>query len=274
MSLSTSTSAARYLLPVIVAGIVGFAFSRLMIEPLIGRAVEYEAQRAHVEGELLGAGHDHGHELFSRAVQSNVGAAVGITIFAVVMGVLFAVAYAVVRSVVARRGLVIHPAGLALLVAAGMFVAIAAIPGVKYPANPPGVGLDDTAAARTSSFLTIVVVSVVCAGVALAVGLAGSRRWGGWAASVVAVGGYLAVTVGAMILLPEFNEVPEPLAGPDGLVLPGFPGELLAEFRLYSLIAQALMWLTIGVTFGCLTRLTGQPRFTPTTGRDSVTVPG
>ena len=93
-------------------------------------------------------------------------------------------------------------------------------------------------------------------------------------ASVVAVGGYLAVMVGAMILLPEFNEVPEPLAGPDGLVLAGFPAGLLAEFQLYSLIAQALMWLTIGATFGCLTRLTGQPRFTPTTGRDSVTVPG
>lgn len=271
MSLST---AARYLLPGIVAGMVGFAFSRLMIEPLIGRAVEYEAQRAHVEGELLGTGHDHGHEIFSRAVQSNVGAAVGITVFAVVMGVLFAVTYAVVRSVVGRRGLVIHPAGLALLVAAGMFVAIAVIPGVKYPANPPGVGLDDTTAARTSSFLTLVAVSVVCAGIALAVGLAWSRRRGGWSASVVAIGGYLAVMVGAILVLPAFDEVPEPLGGPDGLVLAGFPAGLLADFRLYSLVAQALMWLTIGATFGCLTRLTGQPRFTPTMGRDSVTVPG
>jgi Probable cobalt transporter subunit (CbtA) len=52
--------------------------------------------------------------------------------------------------------------------------------------------------------------------------------------------------------IPSFHEVRGPLAGRDGLVLDGFPAEVLAEFRLYSLMAQALMWLAIGATFGCL----------------------
>ncbi len=43
----------------------------------------------------------------------------------------------------------------------------------------------------------------------------------------------------AMVLLPSFHEVPGPLSGPDGLVLDGFPAEVLAEFRLYSLVNQA-----------------------------------
>jgi hypothetical protein len=59
-----------------------------------------------------------------------------------------------------------------------------------------------------------------------------------------------------MVLLPGFHEVPGPLSGPDGLVLDGFPAEVLAEFRLYSLVNQALMWLVIGVTWACLTAWT------------------
>ncbi len=51
-----------------------------------------------------------------------------------------------------------------------------------------------------------------------------------------------------MGLLPSFHEVPGPLTGPDGLVLDGFPAEVLAEFRVYSVTNQALMWLVIGAT--------------------------
>jgi predicted cobalt transporter CbtA len=227
-------------------------FSHLLIEPLIDRAVGYEAEREHAEAQLLGGSHERGQELFSRAVQENIGAAIGITAFSIAMGVLFAVTYCVVRAVLARRGRRADPIGLALLVAAGMFVAIALMPGLKYPANPPGVGLHDTVAARSSAFLTITVISVVSASVALAAGLAWSRRWGGWPASLLALGGYLAVMLGAIVLLPNFHEVPGPVTGRDGLVLDGFPAEVLAEFRLYSLINQAVMWLLIGATFGYL----------------------
>jgi hypothetical protein len=38
-------------------------------------------------------------------------------------------------------------------------------------------------------------------------------------------------------------------------VLDGFPAEVLAEFRLYSLVNQALMWLVVGVTYACLAAL-------------------
>jgi hypothetical protein len=247
-------SAVRYLVPGAVAGIVSFAFSRVMIEPLIGAAVDYEGAREYTESHLARGG--HGHELFTRAVQENVGAAVGVVVFGIVMGVLFALAYTTIRTVLERRSLTPDPTGLALLLAAGMFVAIVVMPSLKYPANPPTVGLEETIGARSSSFLTITVISVVGACMALAAGLAWSRRWGTWRASALAVASYAAVTLCAMaLLLPGFHEVPGPLSGPDGLVLDGFPAEVLAEFRLYSLVNQALMWLVIGATWACLAAL-------------------
>jgi hypothetical protein len=128
-------TAIRYLVPGAVAGIVSFVFSRVMIEPLIGAAVDYEGAREHAESQLAGGGHEHGHELFTRAVQENVGAAVGVVVFGIIMGVLFAVAYAAIRAVLERRGLTPDPTGLAVLLSAGMFVAIVLMPSLKYPAT-------------------------------------------------------------------------------------------------------------------------------------------
>jgi hypothetical protein len=238
-----SRSAIGYLVPGAVAGVVAYAFSRVMIEPLIGAAVDYEGAREHAEAQLAGGDHDHDHELFTRAVQENVGAAVGVIAFGIAMGVLFAVAYTVMRGVLERRGFRPNPTGLALVLAVGMFVAIVLAPGLKYPANPPTVGLPDTIGARSSAFLTMTVLSVVAAGLALAAWLAWSRRWGVWRATAAAVAGYVVVILTAMVLLPRFHEVPGPLAGPDGLVLDGFPAEVLAEFRVYSLVKQAVMWV-------------------------------
>jgi hypothetical protein len=257
---SESRSVVGYLVPGAVAGVVAYAFSRVMIEPLIGAAVDYEGAREHAEAQLAGGDHDHGHELFTRAVQENVGAAVGVIAFGLAMGVLFAVAYTVIRGVLERRGFRPDPTGLALVLAAGMFVAIVLAPGLKYPANPPTVGLPDTIGARSSAFLTMTVISVVAAGVALAAGLAWSRRWGSWQATATAVGGYAVVVLIAMVLLPSFHEVPGPLAGSNGLLLDGFPAEVLAEFRVYSLVNQALMWLVIGATWAWLAALAARRR--------------
>ena len=250
-----SPAIVRYLAPGLVGGIVSFAFSRIMIEPLISAAVDYEGEREHAEAELAGGGHEHSHELFSRSVQENFGAAVGVIALAVAMGVLFAVAYTVIRTLLERRGVTANPTGLALLLSAGMFAAIALVPGLKYPANPPTVGLEETIGVRSSAFLTITVISVVGACVAVAAGLAWSRRWGSWPATALATGGYVVVMLIASLLLPSFHEVPGPISGPDGIVVDGFPAQVLGEFRVYSVLNQALMWVTIGATWAGLSAL-------------------
>ncbi|APE16541.1 CbtA family protein [Mycolicibacterium pallens] len=248
-------AAIRYLAPGVAGGIVCFAFSRVLIEPLIGAAVEYEAAREHAESRLAGDAHEHGHELFSRSVQENLGAAVGIIAFAVTMGVLFALSYRVIRTAIERRGGTVDPTGLALLVSAGMFAAIALVPSLKYPPNPPTVGVEETIGARSSAFLTITVISVLAACLAAAVGLAWSRRRGTWPATAMAVSGYLVAMLVACAWLPGFREVPGPISGPDGIVIDGFPAQVLADFRTYSLLNQALLWATIGATWACLSAL-------------------
>lgn len=252
MPLSGMPTAVRYLVPGAAAGVAAFAFSRLMIEPLIGVAIDYEGLREHAESELTGEHHAHGHELFTRAIQENIGAVVGIVVFGIVMGVLFAVAHTVIRTALEHHGFSPDPTAVVLLLAAGMFVAIALVPSLKYPANPPTVGLDETTAERSSAFLTMTSLSLMAACIAVVAGLAFARPWGPWRATAFAVGGYSAVMLGVMMVLPSFHEVPGPIAGFDGLLLDGFPAAVLADFRVYTLVNQAVMWLVIGVVTALL----------------------
>jgi predicted cobalt transporter CbtA len=66
-----------------------------------------------------------------------------------------------------------------------------------------------------------------------------ANRWGGWYATLAAIAGYLVVTVGAIVLLPTYNEVPA-----------DFPAIVLYEFRRASLITQLALWGTIAVILG------------------------
>lgn len=99
--------------------------------------------------------------------------------------------------------------------------------------------------------------------VALAAAVAWSRRWGGRRASVLAVGGYATLMLCAMVALPGFHEVPGPLTGPEGMVLDGFPAEVLADFRVYTLVNQALLWAVIGVVSAAVTRGVRRPPVAP-----------
>jgi len=78
---------ARGLLAGTVAAVLAFLFARLFAEPVIGRAIGYEDGRTDAE-EAHGV-HEHGVELFTRGVQSNVGLGFGVLIFGVAMGALF-----------------------------------------------------------------------------------------------------------------------------------------------------------------------------------------
>lgn len=264
--------AVRYLVPGAAGGVVAFLISRVLIEPLIGVAVDYEAARGHAEALAVGGEHTHAHEVFSRSVQENAGAAVGIIGFGIVMGVLFAVAHGVLRTALASRGSTPDPTGLALLLSAGMFVVVALVPALKYPANPPGVGLEETVADRTSASLTMTAISVLAAALAVAAGLAWSRRSARWRVVACAAAGYGAVVLAAMVLLPGFHEVPGPVTGADGLQLDGFPAEVLADFRLYSMVGQAGLWLAIGTCWAAVAGLWPSMRRHRAAGRDVLSI--
>lgn len=239
----------RGLLAGATGAVLAFVFARLCAEPVIGRAIAFEDGRA----DALDAHgvHEHGAELFSRGVQSNAGLGFGVLIFGVAMGALFGVVFCVVFP---RAG-DLAPGRFSLLLAAAAFVAVYLVPFVKYPPNPPAVGQSDTIGARTGWYLATVLASVVLAVAAVWLARGLTVRFGAWNGRLLAAGGYVAAVAVVMVSLPAVDETPAPLRDASGgIVYPGFPADVLYEFRLLALATQLVLWATIGVVFATLVR--------------------
>ena len=144
--------------------------------------------------------------------------------------------------------------------AAAAFVAVYLVPFVKYPPNPPAVGQSDTIGARTGWYLVMVLASVALAIAAVWLARRLADRFGAWNGRLLAVVAYLGTAAVVMVLLPTVDETPEPLRDASGAIIyPGFPADVLYEFRLLSLGTQLLLWVTLGVVFATLAgRLLGE----------------
>lgn len=240
------------LLAGLIAGVTCFVFARLQIAPLIAAAIDYEEGRSHAEAAMTSE-HGHEHEVFTRAVQENVGSAAGIVAFTVIMGALFAVALTVVAAALRRHRIAADLRSVAAATAVAVFVSASLIPFLAFPSNPPGVGQPGSAGDRTSAYLAVVLVSVALAGSAFGVGVRLTPRLGGWQATVASTFGYLVIVSAATMILPRFDETPGPLTDDAGIIrFPGFPADLLAEFRVNSLLTQAIMWSVVGAVFTVL----------------------
>lgn len=238
---------ARGLLAGAVGSVLAFVFGRLCAEPVIARAIAFEDGRT--EAEQAQGVHEHGVELFTRGVQSGVGLGFGVLLFGVAMGALFAVVFCVVYG---RAGNVASRP-LSVLLAAGAFISVYLIPFVKYPPNPPAVGQSDTIGARTGWYLFMVLVSVVLAIGAVLLARRLANRFGMWNGRLLAAGAYLVVIAAVTVLLPTVDETPQPLRDASGAIIyPGFPADVLYEFRVLSLATQLVLWVTIGLVFAPL----------------------
>lgn len=148
----------RGLLAGIAGAISAFVFARIFLEPVIERAIGYEEGMSAAH-EAAHSGHSHGEgvELFTRAVQANVGMGFGVLAFSVGMGallaVVFCVAYGRVGDISART--------LSVLLAGALLVSLWVVPALKYPPNPPAVSLDSTIQQRTLLYLLIVALSAM-----------------------------------------------------------------------------------------------------------------
>jgi predicted cobalt transporter CbtA len=249
-----------------LGGLVAFGFARIFAEPLIQQAIGYESGRDDAQDALDAAAGiptpDAGPDIFSRTVQANLGIGVGMVLAGVALGLLFAVVYTLLQGRVSWR-----PRLLALAVAGAGFLTLYATPFVKYPANPPAVGHEDTIGDRSGLYLVMVVGSVVFLLVATVVGRRVSERLGSWNAALVGGLVYVVLSGVLMALLPSLGELaanvagygpaatetPKPLTDAAGhIVFPGFDADLLYSFRVYSFTAQLLLWGVLGLVFGGL----------------------
>jgi predicted cobalt transporter CbtA len=121
------------------------------------------------------------------------------------------------------------------------FIAVYVTPMLKYPANPPSVGLPETIGMRTSLYFAMILISLAAM---IAAGMLRNRltlRVGGWNSTLIAGAAYIVVVAGVAFALPDVNEVPE-----------DFPATVLWQFRIASLGGQLIMWATLGLLFGAL----------------------
>lgn len=221
----------RGMLAGLVAGLLALAFAKVVGEPEIDRAVTFEQQ------EIAQRGEPPQPVLVSRAVQGGIGLATAIGIYSVAIGGLFALAFALAYGRIGSFGARETAAGLA----AGGFVAVALLPFLKYPANPPSVGNPATLDRRTALYFAMILFSLL--GVIVWAWLSRSLapRFGAWNAVLTAGGVFLLYAVAIHLALPSFDEVP-----------PGFPATVLWNFRLASLGTQVVLWSTLGLVFGAL----------------------
>ncbi|MFV8162024.1 CbtA family protein [Mycobacterium sp. 134] len=241
-----------------LAGLFAFVWSKIFIEPIVGRAIDFEdgTAAAHEAMSVAHGGHSHGEEggeLFSRGIQSNIGMGFGVLLFSIAMGALFAVvfcvAYGRLNNLSART--------LSVLIAGGMLISLWIVPSLKYPPNPPATSLDETITQRALLYLLMVGLSALLMVAAAYLGHQLAPKLGAWNATLAGVAAYIVAVTVLMLILPTIDETPGPLRDDAGaIVFPGFPAVDLYEFRLYGLGTQVIIWATIGlVSAASLSRL-------------------
>ncbi len=270
-----------------IAGLLAVLFARIFAEPVIGRAIDYQAGREAAQAALDKAAgrpvYPVQPEVFSRTLQANLLIGVGLILFGAAMGTLFSVVYTLCLG---RTGN-LRPRTLAVLVALGGLVAVFLVPFLKYPANPPAIGHEDTLGSRTGLYLMMLVASIVSLGLAVWLGRKLQTRFGNWNAGLVA-GAAFVVAIGiVMILLPDLGmlatnvkeygahatETPLPLTNAKGaIVFPGFPANDLYEFRLFSVGSQVVLWSAIGLIFAPLAERLLRPGGKRPSNREKATV--
>jgi hypothetical protein len=206
----------RGLLAGLAGGLIAFAFAHTFGETPIDRAIAFEDAHSAASDSML----------VSRGIQSTAGLLTATCVFGLALGGLFALTFAAVQGRVLR----LRPSHTAGLLALAGYLIVFAVPFLKYPANPPGVGDPGTIGRRTALYVSMIAVSILAAVVAYRV-----RR------PLLGLAVYIALVAAAAFVLPPVHEVPK-----------GFPAETLWHFRLASLGTQACIWATLGLGFGLL----------------------
>ena len=229
----------------LIAGLLSFTLLKNYGEPAVDRAIAFESAmdeaKAKAEHDAAVAKGENPPpvedepELVSRPVQAGIGLFTGVMTYNVAFGGLFALAFAILYG---RMG-DFNPRLTAALIALSGFIAVYAVPILKYPANPPSIGNPDTIGLRTAIYFGMILLSLGAMIVAWNVRNRLIDQFGAWNASLIGIAVFVVAVVAFGLAMPPLDEVPE-----------GFPAVVLWQFRMASLGAQAIMWTVLGLGFG------------------------
>lgn len=212
-----------------IAGILAGLLHVAVSADLIDEAIQLERNETLAEGRPLE------EELYSRATQ-RVGLVVATTLLGMVVGGVLGVIFSRYHQQESMPDSHIWYGSLRLAIAG--FASVWFIPFLKYPANPPGVGTEETIGSRTAFYLLMIAVSVFALIASRRLrDLLTSRGWPVQRRDLAAGVAYVSMVAGSFIVLP---------ASPDIIAI---PGPLLWEFRLKAVLGQAVLWILAGAFF-------------------------
>lgn len=241
----TGSLLVRGMLIGVLAGVIAFLFAYQFGEPQVDLAIAFEEQMAAAEPAAAPAPATPematpmmaDEPEVSRPVQATIGLLTGLVGFGAAIGGIFSLVFALTYGRLGGLG----ARAMSGILAAAAFVAVVLVPQLKYPANPPAVGFDDTIGARTALFFTILALSIAAMGLAIALA---RRLWpqhGGWTAMIAAAGFFVVAMALAFAALPAVNEMPD-----------GFNPLVIWNFRIATFGIHLILWTVIGLGFGWL----------------------
>ena len=210
------------------AGIIHGAANLAIVEPYLDEAIGIENQNLFASGEEKDTPQFwveySAYRDWQKGGQVLAGAILGTSI-----GALFGIVFAYSRKILPGQ----HNVKKALVLAGIMWLTIFLIPFLKYPANPPTVGVPETVVLRATLYLAFIAIS----GFSVIGFYQLSKKFQG-RKKLVAVIGYAAFMTAMFVVMPP---------NPDEIAA---PMELVNGFRVMSVVAVSVFWLALGIILG------------------------
>lgn len=200
----------------------------VIVEPYLDEAIGIENQNLFESGEEEDTpqfrAEYESYRVWQKGGQILAGAILGTSI-----GALFGIVFAYARNILPGK----HHVKKALVLSAIMWFTIYIIPFLKYPANPPTVGDTETVVLRAVLYLSFIAISGFGAlgFYQLYKKLQNGKR-------ILAVIGYAAFISAMFVAMPN---------NPDKITA---PEELVNGFRMMSIIAVSIFWISLGIILG------------------------
>jgi predicted cobalt transporter CbtA len=211
----------------LAAGLTAAVFHLIFTEPLIDRAVALE------EASHMG---QNAPEVVSRDTQKK-----GLVVGFVMLGVAWSMVFGVAFQAAQRWLPPISRFKQGVVTAVFAYWAVALLPFLKYPANPPGVGDPDTIGERQAlyaGFLALSIITVLLG--AWLTRLLQKRLENDTRATSLGWAAIIGLSLLLFVVMPGTSE--------DGDI----PVDLLNSFRIMSLVGLTIFWATLGLLFGKL----------------------
>ncbi|MFB5612776.1 MAG: CbtA family protein [Nitrosarchaeum sp.] len=214
----------------VLAGTIHGIANLVLVEPYLDQAIGIENQHLFASGEEKDTpefrAEFDSYRYWQKGGQVLAGAILGTSI-----GALFGIVYAYSRNSLPGK----HDLKKTFTLAAIMWLTIFFIPFLKYPANPPTVGDPETVVLRSILYLSFIAISGFGAvGFYQIYKKLESRK------KIIAFVGY-AIFIGMIFAVMPAN--------PDEI---SAPMELVNGFRIMSVIAVSVFWVSVAVILGMI----------------------